>query len=80
MIRTVVVDDQALVRTGIRVLPQTAPDIDAVGEAADGAEAVRLAKRVRPDVILMDIGCLEWTAWRRPAGYWRRSRARRSSC
>jgi DNA-binding NarL/FixJ family response regulator len=55
MIRTVVVDDQALVRTGVRVLLQATPDIDVVGEAADGAEAVRLAERVRPDVILMDI-------------------------
>lgn len=54
--RTVLLaDDQPLVRTGIRTLLELADDITVVGEAADGAEAVELAGRVRPDVVLMDI-------------------------
>jgi DNA-binding NarL/FixJ family response regulator len=54
-IRVVVVDDQALVRAGFRLLVDSAPDLEAVGEAVDGAQAVELARRERPDVILMDI-------------------------
>ena len=55
MIRVVVVDDQALVRGGFRVLVDSAPDLTVVGEASDGAQAVDLALAERPDVILMDI-------------------------
>jgi len=55
MIRVAVVDDQALVRSGFVVLLRSAPDIDVVGEAADGSEAVDLVARERPDVVLMDI-------------------------
>ena len=55
MIRVAVVDDQALVRSGFVVLLDSADDIDVVGEAADGAEAVALVQRERPDVVLMDI-------------------------
>ena len=55
MIRVAVADDQALVRAGFTVLLRTAADLQVVGEAADGREAVDLVGRERPDVILMDI-------------------------
>jgi DNA-binding NarL/FixJ family response regulator len=55
MIRVVLADDQALVRAGFRVLLDAQPDVEVVGEAADGAEAVALAAEHVPDVILMDI-------------------------
>jgi len=54
-IRVVVADDQALVRAGFRVLVDSAADLQVVGEAGDGVEAVELAHRERPDVVLMDI-------------------------
>ena len=55
MIRVVLADDQALVRAGFRSLLDARDDINVVGEAADGHEAVALAKQHRPDVVLMDI-------------------------
>ena len=55
MIRVLLVDDQALVRSGFRVLLQAEPGIDVVGEAADGEDAVARALETRPDVVLMDI-------------------------
>jgi DNA-binding NarL/FixJ family response regulator len=54
-IRALVVDDQALVRGSFRILVDTAPDLTSVGEAANGTEAVELARREKPDIVLMDI-------------------------
>jgi DNA-binding NarL/FixJ family response regulator len=54
-IRLLIVDDQELVRTGFRLFLETHHDLDVVGEAGDGAEAIERARRLRPDVILMDI-------------------------
>ncbi|MEV4143243.1 response regulator transcription factor [Amycolatopsis sp. NPDC049691] len=55
MIRVVVVDDQELMRVGFRMVLGAQADIDVVGEAADGAQAIELASRLRPDVVLMDV-------------------------
>ena len=50
-----IVDDQALVRAGFRMILEAEEDMDVVGEAADGREAVEEARRLRPDVVLMDV-------------------------
>ncbi|HTN55226.1 MAG TPA: response regulator transcription factor [Microbacterium sp.] len=55
MIRVVLVDDQALFRAGVRMLVSSQPDMDVVGEAGDGKEAIEVVGRTRPDVVLMDI-------------------------
>ncbi|WP_433714506.1 response regulator [Nocardia sp. CA-084685] len=54
-VSVLVADDQALVRTGIRMILEARADIRVVGEAGDGAEAVRLAARTLPDIVLMDL-------------------------
>jgi len=54
-IRVVLADDQALVRTGVRMILDDADDIEVAGEASDGESAVRVAAEVAPDVVLMDV-------------------------
>ena len=55
MIRVLLVDDQALLRAGFRALIDAEDDLDVVGEAGDGEAAAEVARRTRPDVVLMDI-------------------------
>ena len=54
-IRVIVADDQALVRSGLAMILQSQPDIDVVGQADDGADAIALTRAHRPDIALMDI-------------------------
>ena len=55
MIRILLADDQPLVRTGFRMILDAEPDMEVIAEAGDGADAVRQARRLRPDVVVMDI-------------------------
>jgi DNA-binding NarL/FixJ family response regulator len=55
MIRVLLADDEQLVRAGFRMILSAEPDIEVAGEAADGVEAVEAARRLRPDLVLMDI-------------------------
>ncbi len=55
IVRVLIADDQALVRAGFKMILDAEDDLDVIGEAADGVEAVELARRLKPDVVLMDI-------------------------
>ena len=55
LIRVLIVDDHAVVRMGLRTFFDLQPDIEVVGEAADGSEGVAMARRLEPDVVLMDL-------------------------
>jgi DNA-binding NarL/FixJ family response regulator len=54
-VRVLIADDQALVRKGLRMILEVEPDLDVVGEAADGEAALLVARETRPDVVLMDV-------------------------
>ncbi|MGH8888911.1 MAG: response regulator transcription factor, partial [Acidothermaceae bacterium] len=54
MTRVLLVDDQALVRAGFRLILELEPDMEVVGEAADGAQCLRMTASEHPDVVLMD--------------------------
>ncbi|MEU6424768.1 response regulator transcription factor [Microbispora sp. NPDC046973] len=55
MIRTLLVDDEPLIRAGLRFIIESAPDVEVVGEAEDGNQAVDAVRRLGPDVVLMDV-------------------------
>ncbi|NUR26976.1 MAG: response regulator transcription factor, partial [Catenulispora sp.] len=55
MVKVLIVDDQVLIRAGMAAILRAAPGYEVVGEASNGTEAVALAERTEPDVILMDI-------------------------
>ncbi len=55
LIRVLIADDHTLVRQGLRLLLETAPDVQVIGEASDGTEAIRLANELNPDLVVMDI-------------------------
>jgi hypothetical protein len=63
-----IADDQQLIRAGFRMILAAEPDIEVVGEATTGAEAVALTRELRPDVVLMDIRMPELDGSKRPAG------------
>jgi len=54
-IKVLIADDQALVRSGFRMILESRDDLEVVGEASDGEQAIRLAEQTRPDVVLMDV-------------------------
>ena len=62
-IRLLVADDHPVVRAGLRMLLSAEPDMEVVGEAADGKTAVKRALELRPDVVVMDLTMAIWMVW-----------------
>jgi len=55
MIKLLIADDHLIIRQGLRLILETEPDFELIGEASDGAEALKLCKKLKPDVVLMDL-------------------------
>ena len=77
-IGVLIVDDQALVRAGFRMILEIEPDLHVVGEAVDGDQAVAQVAALRPDVVLMDVRMPRPTGSRPPGGSWPTPRAVRA--
>lgn len=67
MIRVLIADDEAMIRSALAALLRLEPDLEVVAECADGAEALREAARLKPDVCLLDVEMPGSTAWRSPS-------------
>jgi DNA-binding NarL/FixJ family response regulator len=80
MIRLVVIDDDPLVRTGLGIILNAAPDLTVVAEAGDGETGVQAVRRKCPDVVLLDVRMPAPTDSPRPAPYSRSRHHGRSSC
>jgi DNA-binding NarL/FixJ family response regulator len=65
-VRVLIADDQHLVRTGLKVILDSEPDIEVIGEATHGREAVSMTRELRPDVAVMTFACPNSMASRRP--------------
>ncbi len=66
MITVLIVDDQAMVRGGLRLILEAEDDINVIAEAENGEEGVRLARRETPDVVLMDVRMPVMDGWKPP--------------
>ena len=78
-VSVLIVDDQALVREGLRMIIDAEEDLEVVGEAGDGLEALDAVRTQKPDVVLMDVQYPAWTGCWRHAGSSRSSARRRRS-
>ena len=70
LLTVVIADDHQFFRDGVRALLEAQPDMECVGEATSGAEAVRMSTELQPDVVLMDVQMPGMNTWRGPFGLW----------